>query len=109
MWNADLAWGRFEMLAARRGCALVLAAIAGTLAACASPQSIARLDTARSDFKEKARPAQMRIQYDLAKPGRLTPTERKRREVAAETRFRRRARSLTPKTCTPTATPRPNR
>jgi hypothetical protein len=32
-----------------------------TLAACASPQNIARLETARSDFKEKVRPAQMMI------------------------------------------------
>jgi hypothetical protein len=75
------------MFAARRVFALVLAASAGTLAACASPQSAARLDTARADFKEQVRPAQMMIQYDLAKPGRLTPTERGRREAAAEKAF----------------------
>ena len=65
----------------------MLAAVAGTLAACASPQSIARLDTARTDFKEKVRPARMMIQYDLAKSGGLTPTERGRREAAAEKAF----------------------
>jgi hypothetical protein len=66
---------------------LLIVALAGALAACASPLSTARLDTARADFKEKARPAQMMIQYDLAKPGGLTPTERKRREAAAEKAF----------------------
>ena len=66
---------------------MLLFVIAGTLAACANPQSIARLDTARADFKEKARPAQMMIQYDLAKPGRLTPAELARREAAAAKAF----------------------
>jgi len=61
--------------------------VAGTLAACASPQSVARLDTARADFKEKVRPARMMIQYDRAKPGGLTPTERERREAAADKAF----------------------
>jgi hypothetical protein len=62
-------------------------AVAGALAACASPQSIARLDTARADFKEKVRPAQMMIQYDLSRPGRFTPAELARREAAAEKAF----------------------
>jgi hypothetical protein len=53
------------------------------LAACASPQSIARLDTARAEFKETVRPARLMIQYDLAKPADLTPAERERREAAA--------------------------
>lgn len=53
---------------------MFLFVIAGTLAACASPQSVARLETARTDFRETVRPAQMMIQYDLARPGRLTPT-----------------------------------
>jgi hypothetical protein len=66
---------------------MLLFVIAGTLAACANPQSIARLDTARADFKEKVRPAQLMIQYDLAKPGRLTPTELARREAAAAKAF----------------------
>lgn len=57
------------------------------LGACASPQSVARLDTARGDFKEKVRPAQRMIQYDLAKSGSLTPTARERREAAAEKAF----------------------
>jgi hypothetical protein len=61
--------------------------LSAALAACASPQSIARLDTARADFKEKVRPAQMMIQYDLAHPGRLTPAELARREAAAEKAF----------------------
>jgi hypothetical protein len=66
---------------------MILFVVAGTLAACASPQSVARLDTARADFKEKVRPARMMIQYDLAKPGGLTPTERERREAAAAKAF----------------------
>ena len=66
---------------------MILFVVAGTLAACASPQSVARLDTARADFKEKVRPARMMIQYDLAKPGGLTPTERERGEAAADKAF----------------------
>jgi hypothetical protein len=61
--------------------------IAGMLAACASPQSIARLDTARADFKDKVRPAQMMVQYDLARPGRLTPAELAREEETAAKAF----------------------
>lgn len=57
------------------------------LAACASPQSITRFDTARADFKEKVRPAQMMIQYDLARPGGLTPTQLAHREAAAAKAF----------------------
>jgi hypothetical protein len=75
------------MLDARGVSTLLLAAVAVTLAACASPQAYARLDTARADFKEKIRPAQMVIQYDLAKPGGLTPTERERREALAAKAF----------------------
>jgi hypothetical protein len=66
---------------------MLLFVIAGMLAACASPQSIARLDTARADFKEKVLPAQMMIQYDLAKPGRLQRTELARKEAIAEKAF----------------------
>jgi hypothetical protein len=65
----------------------LLFVLAGMLASCASPQSIAHLDTARADFKEKVRPAQMMIQYDLAKPGSLAPAERERREAAAAKAF----------------------
>jgi hypothetical protein len=79
--------GGHRVRTARSICALVLAASAETLAACASPQSIARLDTARADFKERVRPAQMMIQYDLAHPGRLTPAELARREADAAKAF----------------------
>src|SRR5438105_7504 len=75
------------MLGARGVFALLLTAVAVTLAACASPQAYARLDTARADFKEKIRPAQMMIQYDLAKSRDLTPKERERREAAAAKAF----------------------
>jgi hypothetical protein len=65
----------------------VIVAAAGALVACASPQSISRLDTASADFKEKARPAQMMIQYDLVHPGRLAPTDLANREAAADKAF----------------------
>ena len=64
-----------------------IVALSAALAACASPQSIARLDTARADFKEKVRPAQMMLQYDLAHSSRLTPAARARRKAAAEKAF----------------------
>jgi hypothetical protein len=75
------------MFVARRVFTLGLAAAVGTLAACANPQSVARLETAHADFKEKVRPAHMMIQYDLAHPGRLTPAERARREADAAKAF----------------------
>jgi hypothetical protein len=75
------------MFVARRVFTLGLAAAVGTLAACASPQSVARLETAHADFNERVRPAQMMIQYDLAHPGRLTRAELARREAAAAKAF----------------------
>jgi hypothetical protein len=66
---------------------LELSVIGATFAGCASPQSAARLDVAQAEFDRTVRPARMMVQFDLAKPGGLTPKERERREAAAAKAF----------------------
>jgi hypothetical protein len=53
------------------------------LGACADPWTIARLETAKGDFRARVENTRMMVQFDLAKPDGLSQSERERREARA--------------------------
>jgi hypothetical protein len=53
------------------------------LGACADPWTIARLETAKGDFRARVENTHMMVQFDLAKPNGLSQSERERREARA--------------------------